>query len=126
VTVPGRASSETPSSTITSTVTGDARDRQPPAADQDVLAGGVLRARHAVPAVPQQVDALGALRARGEDQVGGGGVGEAAREVVLDEPGGVVAEPVRQRHLVDDVVERPSLDLPGASPHLKLVTHADP
>jgi hypothetical protein len=46
--------------------------------------------------------------------------------VVLDEPGGVEAQPIAQHDLVDHVLERPLLDLAGAPAYLQFVAQADP
>ena len=73
-----------------------------------------------------EVDPLGPLGDRGQHQVRRGGVGEPPGEVVLDEPGGVEAQPVAQHDLVDHVLERPLLDLAGAPAHLQFVAQADP
>ena len=78
-------------------------------------AGGVVAGRHEGDAVPQP-DALRALAAGGEEDLGRGGVRVLLEEVVLDLPRVVDAEAVGQLDLVERLLEEPVLVavVPGA------------
>jgi hypothetical protein len=86
--------------------------------------GRVVAGRHEHDPVAEP-DALGPLRGGGEEHLGGGRVGVLLEEVMLHLPGMIDAQPVRQLHLVEGVLEQPQLGAlgPGAR---KLVLVEDP
>ena len=87
--------------------------------------GMVVARRHQHDAVAEP-DALGALRAGGEEHLRRGGVRVLLEEVVLDLPGVVDAELVGELHLVERLLEQPELGALDPRPRqLMLVEDAE-
>jgi hypothetical protein len=72
-------------------------ERRRPLGNPDRVVELVRQERHAVP----EADALGALRQRAQEHLGGRAVRELGQEVVLDEPHGVEAELVGELDLLE-------------------------
>ena len=101
-----------------------------PATGEDVEGGDALGDAHRVLERQQhhtvtEPDARRDARQRGEHRLGRRAVGEAAREVVLDEPHRPVADLVGEHALLDDMLEGLAFDVGRTPAHLELVRHPD-
>ena len=101
-----------------------------PPAREDVERGDALGDAHGMLERQQhhtvtEADARRDARQRRQHRLGCGAVGEAAREVVLDEPHRPVADLVREHTLLDDMLEGLAFDVGRTPAHLELVRHPD-
>src|SRR5439155_5025873 len=71
--------------------------------------GGMVEAHRQLHDAVPEADVPGALRRGGEEHLGRAGVRVLLEEVVLDLPRVVEAEPVRELHLVEGVLQQPVL-----------------